>query len=111
MLILVFNYHLFDLILIINLWLAFALVNPWFEELYWRGLLLDAAIEWFPKWISVCYSALFFVLSHPFTWGVFSIANNHYHVIINLTILGIVPVYHLFYDRKFKVGDIFTFLS
>lgn len=88
--VLIMNYHLFDSALIIFLWLAFALINPWLEEIYWRGLLLDAAIEWFPKWISVGYSTLFFILSHPLMWGVFSIANSHYHVIITLLILGIV---------------------
>ncbi|WP_227394990.1 CPBP family intramembrane glutamic endopeptidase [Jeotgalibacillus aurantiacus] len=88
--ILIMNVHLLDSPLIIVLWVAFALINPWFEELYWRGLLLDAAIEWFPKWISVGYSTLFFMLSHPLMWGVFSIANSHYHVFINLLLLGIV---------------------
>lgn len=88
--VLLMNYHLFDSALIIVLWIAFALVNPWFEELYWRGLLLDAALEWFPKWISVGYSTVFFILSHPLMWGVFSIANSHYHVFITLLILGIV---------------------
>ncbi|MDQ0230654.1 CPBP family intramembrane glutamic endopeptidase [Metabacillus malikii] len=88
--VLVMNYHLFDSAIIIILWIVFALVNPLFEELYWRGLLLDAAIKWFPKWISVGYSTLFFILSHPLMWGVFSIANNHYHVFITLFLLGIV---------------------
>lgn len=90
MTILAFNYYLFDSLLLVVLWILFALINPWFEEFYWRGMLLDAALGWFPKWLSVGYSTLFFVLSHPLMWGVFSIANTHYHVLIMLPLLGIV---------------------
>ncbi|MFD2630426.1 CPBP family intramembrane glutamic endopeptidase [Oceanobacillus kapialis] len=88
--ILVMNYNLFDSVMLVVLWLLFALINPWFEELYWRGILLDAAGDWFPKWASVIYSTIFFVISHPFMWGVFSIANTSYHLYIYLTIMGVV---------------------
>ncbi|MED3729234.1 type II CAAX endopeptidase family protein [Priestia filamentosa] len=88
--ILIMNYKLFDSTVLIVLWILFALINPWFEELYWRGVLLDAAVDWFPKWISVLYTTIFFVLSHPFMWGVFSIASTSYHLYIYLTVMGIV---------------------
>ncbi len=39
--ILLMNYQLFDSALLLILWLIFAFINPWFEELYWRGVLLD----------------------------------------------------------------------
>src|SRR5690554_6316103 len=35
--ILIMNYHLFDSIWLIFYWLLFAILNPWFEEYYWRG--------------------------------------------------------------------------
>lgn len=88
--ILAMNYHLFDSALLIILWILFALINPWFEELYWRGLLLDALKEYFPKWFSVIYSTFFYCISHPLMWGVFSIANTSYHLYIYLALMGIV---------------------
>jgi uncharacterized protein len=53
-------------------WLAFALINPWFEESYWRGLLMDATASW-GKFFSVLYSALMFAISHPLIWGIHSL--------------------------------------
>ncbi|MFY3790926.1 CPBP family intramembrane glutamic endopeptidase [Ureibacillus sp. MALMAid1270] len=88
--ILAMNYHLLDSTVLIVLWIVFALVNPWFEELYWRGLLLDATKEIFPKWISIVYSTFFYCISHPFMWGVFSIANTSYHLYIYLVLMGII---------------------
>jgi len=69
--------------------LLFALINPWFEEGYWRGLLLDAGRD-LPIWMNIGYSTLFFVLSHPLMWGVFSIANRSYQMYISLMIMGII---------------------
>lgn len=85
-----FNYQLFDSWILIVLWLLFALINPWLEEIYWRGVLLDAAADIWPKWVSVLYTTFLFVLSHPLMWGVFSIASTSYHLYIYLTIMGIV---------------------
>ena len=78
---------MFDSKLLIVLWLLFALINPFFEEFYWRGLLLDYTNKW-NKWISIIYSTILFVASHPLMWGVFSIANRNYQTIISLTIMG-----------------------
>ncbi|WP_396021241.1 type II CAAX prenyl endopeptidase Rce1 family protein [Bacillus sp. S/N-304-OC-R1] len=33
---------------------------------------------------------LFFVLSHPFMWGVFSIANRSYQMYISLFVMGVI---------------------
>ncbi|MGM7635198.1 CPBP family intramembrane glutamic endopeptidase [Bacillus sp. Hm123] len=96
------NYELFNSTWLVALWLLFAIINPFFEELYWRGLLLDAAMKLFPKWIAVAYSTIFFVLSHPLMWGVFSIANAHYHVFIYLTILGVVWSYTYFQTQSLR---------
>jgi Predicted protease of the Abi (CAAX) family len=87
--ILAMNYKLFDSVLLVVLWLVFALVNPWFEELYWRGLLLDAAGPW-PKWLGAVYTTALFVLSHPLMWGVFSVASTSYHLYLYLSVMGIV---------------------
>ncbi|GKV56085.1 hypothetical protein NCCP2222_20320 [Sporosarcina sp. NCCP-2222] len=84
------NIHLFDSIGLVILWLAFAIINPWFEEYYWRGILLDSTLKVMPKWLGIGYSTIFFVASHPLMWGVFSIANRSSHVVIFLSIIGVV---------------------
>lgn len=75
--------------LILSFWLAFALVNPWFEEAYWRGLLMDATRSWgaFP---SIAYSAAWFALSHPLIWGVHSIAMRQWPVVLALLFVGVI---------------------
>jgi membrane protease YdiL (CAAX protease family) len=68
------------------LWLAFGLVNPWFEEVYWRGLLIDAAGDW--SGIGVVYSTLAFAGSHPLVWGVYSVALRHPAALFGLAVVG-----------------------
>lgn len=88
--ILVMNYHLFDSIWLIAYWLLFALINPWFEEFYWRAVLFDGLLIKLPKWIVVIYTTLFYVISHPLMWGVFSVANKSVHLYIYLTLIGVI---------------------
>ena len=70
-------------------WLAFGLVNPWFEEAYWRGLLIDATRSWGGP-LSGFYSATWFALSHPLIWGVHSSALRQWPVILALFFVGTV---------------------
>jgi uncharacterized protein len=74
---------------ILVLWLAFALINPWFEEGYWRGVLLDATERW-GGFLSVTYSAAWFAVSHPLIWGVHSEALRHWVIVPVLAVAGIV---------------------
>lgn len=74
---------------ILLLWFVYALVNPWFEEGYWRGLLLDATERWGGFW-SVTYSAACFAASHPLIWGVHSMALRQAVVLPALALVGIV---------------------
>lgn len=83
------NWHLLSPISVWLPWLVFALINPWLEEGYWRGLLLDATSEW-PGWLSVLYSSLLFATNHPLSWGVHSIANRHPVTFISTFIMGVV---------------------
>ncbi|RXJ01631.1 CPBP family intramembrane metalloprotease [Anaerobacillus alkaliphilus] len=53
------------------------------------GLLLDAGGN-LPRWLNITYSTVFFVLSHPLMWGVFSIANKSTHMYISLFLMGVV---------------------
>ncbi|GAA0381597.1 CPBP family intramembrane glutamic endopeptidase [Bacillus horti] len=70
-------------------WLLFAFINPWFEQSYWRGLLLDAGGKW-PQWLIISYSTVLFALSHPIMWGVFSIGNRSYESFAALLLMGVV---------------------
>lgn len=54
---------------IVLLWVFLGMVNPWIEEGYWRGLLMDAASGW-PGWLAGLYSAFWFGASHPLILGV-----------------------------------------
>ncbi len=82
------NLNLLESPILIVLWLAFAAANPVFEELYWRGFLLNALP--FPKWLAVVYSTLLFTASHPLMWGVFSIANRSWMTWASLLVMGAV---------------------
>jgi uncharacterized protein len=70
-------------------WLVFSFVNPWFEEGYWRGLLLDATERW-GGLLSVAYSATWFAVSHPLIWGVHTVALRQWVILPALAVLGIV---------------------
>jgi membrane protease YdiL (CAAX protease family) len=73
---------------VLALWLVFGLVNPWFEEAYWRGLLIDAAGRW--KAAGVVYSTTFFAISHPLIWGVHSVALRSPAALMGLGVVGAV---------------------
>jgi len=77
-------------------WLLFALINPWFEEGYWRGLLLDTTATW-KGGFSILYTSGLFAISHPASWGVNSIANRSITVVISTFIMG--AVWALVYRR------------
>ena len=69
-------------------WLVVGLVNPWLEESYWRGALIDAAGRW--KMLGVVYSAMAFAASHPLIWGVHSIALRRPAAMVGLVVAGTV---------------------
>ena len=74
---------------LLALWLGFGLINPWFEESYWRGALIDATSNW-ASGLGVAYSTLWFALSHPLIWGVHSVALRHPAALAGLGIAGAV---------------------
>ena len=62
------HYQLFGDLSILIPTVVFFLINPWLEEFYWRGLLLDITAKW-PGWVSLLYSSIFFTLWHSaFAW-------------------------------------------
>jgi CAAX protease family protein len=54
---------------LVLVWIGIALLNPWVEEGYWRGLLMDAAGTWHPS-LAIAYSTFGFALAHPLILGV-----------------------------------------
>jgi len=69
-------------------WILLALINPWIEEFYWRGLLLDYTRDW-KNWISVLYTTFFFSMNHA-VFGINSELSSGPEVIISTFILGVV---------------------
>ena len=71
-----------------TMWLAFALINPWLEEGYWRGVLMDATDHW-PTWVRLFSTSIVFAASHPLMWGVHSDLNLAPEVFISTFIMGL----------------------
>jgi membrane protease YdiL (CAAX protease family) len=70
-------------------WLILGVVNPFLEEWYWRGLMLDMTQTW-TNWIRVLYISLFFSLNHLLGIGVTSAGGRHPVLIVNALVLGIL---------------------
>jgi membrane protease YdiL (CAAX protease family) len=73
---------------LITLWILFAILTPFFEEIFWRGYLIEN-LNWKPI-LSIMYSTILFTVSHPLLWGVFSIMNRSIIMIPPLLIMGII---------------------
>jgi len=69
-------------------WIILALINPWIEEFYWRGLLLDFTKSW-SNWTSVLYTGSLFAINHA-AFGINSELNNGFEIIVSTLIMGIV---------------------
>ncbi len=70
-------------------WLAFALINPWFEESYWRGVLIDSTASW-GKLASLLYSSVWFAASHPLIWGIHSLPLRKAEAVGALFFVGLI---------------------
>ena len=86
---LLLNYGLLHDTRLVVLWLLVAIINPFFEEGYWRGLLGQVTDHW-PAWLACAYPTFFFTIGHPLQWGVFSLACRRWEMIIALFIMGMV---------------------
>jgi len=70
-------------------WLILGFVNPFLEEWYWRGLMLDMTQTW-PNWIRVLYSSAFFSLNHLLGIAITSIGARNPIFLINTFVLGVL---------------------
>lgn len=70
--------------------IIFFTINPWLEEFYWRGLLLDTTSHWSPI-ASTLYSSILFTLWHTaFVWQ--SEATRNLPFFISVLFLGSIMV-------------------
>jgi len=69
-------------------WLLLGLINPWLEEGYWRGLVLDSTMQW-PRWLAIIYSSAFFTLNHLVGLGTTSIACRHPIFLANVFVVAV----------------------
>jgi hypothetical protein len=84
------NIHILRNYSVLTPYIAFFLINPWLEEFYWRGLLIDVTKKW-PFWVSLLYSSVLFTLWHSaFAW--YSLAVRELSFFIPVLILGIFMV-------------------
>ena len=69
-------------------WIILAIINPWIEEFYWRGLLLDYTKNW-SNWISVLYSSFLFAINHA-AFGINSELHSGIEVLVSTLVMGFV---------------------
>lgn len=69
-------------------WLILALANPWIEEFYWRGLLLEYTDQW-PGWASVLFVSFLFAANHA-VFGITSELLRGPEILISTFIMGII---------------------
>jgi len=69
-------------------WLILALINPWIEEFYWRGLLSGYTSGW-NNWLSVLFTSFLFAANHA-VFGVNSELFRGLEVFISTFIMGMI---------------------
>ena len=69
-------------------WILLALINPWLEEFYWRGLLLDYTKNW-SNWTAIFFTSFVFAINHA-AFGVNSELNSGLTIIISTFIMGVI---------------------
>lgn len=69
-------------------WIFIAVVNPFFEELFWRGFMLEKGKN-ISFWIKAVISSLLFTLSHPIMWSIYSKAMLTKELVISVFIVGL----------------------
>jgi membrane protease YdiL (CAAX protease family) len=69
-------------------WIFLALIYPWLEEFYWRGLLLEYTKNW-SNWLAILFTSLLFSLNHA-VFGVNSELNSGITIIISTFIMGMI---------------------
>ena len=82
------HFRLLDHWTLILPWLLIALINPFMEEFYWRGLLLDHTQHW-KRWVAVIVTALLFALNH-YVFAINADLFKGLPVFISTLVMGII---------------------
>lgn len=69
-------------------WILLAILNPWIEEFYYRGLLLQTIHHW-KNWQSILFTSTVFAMNHA-VFGINSEVNSGFTVVISTFIMGVV---------------------
>ncbi len=69
-------------------WILLALINPWIEEFYYRGFLLDNTKEW-KNWKAILFATTVFSMNHA-VFGINSEVNSGFTILISTFIMGLV---------------------
>jgi membrane protease YdiL (CAAX protease family) len=69
-------------------WILLALVNPWVEEFYWRGLLLEYTSSW-NRWTAIFFTSIVFAGNHA-VFGLNSELLSGWEVLISTFIMGFI---------------------
>lgn len=83
----ILHYHTLDTWQVWLPWILLALINPWIEEFYWRGLLLDTTQDW-SNTKAILYSTSLFALNHA-VFGINSELNSGFTIVIVTFIMGL----------------------
>lgn len=75
---------------------GFALVNPFFEDTFWRGLLANVPLS---GWNRIFFSAALFSFSHYFLWGTYWLAAPRVLIPTCLTTFVMGTCWMWFYQR------------
>jgi membrane protease YdiL (CAAX protease family) len=65
--------------------IIFAIINSFFEEIYWRGFVIDFTFS--SRIMSTIYSTILFVLSH-LIWGIYSLGVRNIYTLGTLAIIS-----------------------
>ena len=69
-------------------WILLALINPWIEESYWRGLLLEHTQNW-ANWKAILFTSVVFAANHA-VFGVNSELNSGLTTVVSTFIMGLI---------------------
>jgi len=89
-------------------WILLALLNPWIEEFYWRGLILDSTAHW-NKWIAAFYSSSLFAVNH-IAFGLSSDLNKGPEVVISTFLMGLIWALVYFKTKSLRWAILAHFL-
>jgi membrane protease YdiL (CAAX protease family) len=99
------NFGLLKVNKMLALHLFLSLINPWFEETYWRGLISKSFDD--NKIVSFLVSCIPFAISHPFLLGVKSQSLQGWQVLAGTFATGAVW-WVVFHQTKTLRGNIIT---